>query len=78
MDWRGGVSVPAEPAWVPHMPAREALPDLVEIEGLRGKIERRREGRSRSRPIPEELWKEVRLRSSNSGLAAWPRAVGRL
>jgi hypothetical protein len=44
---------------------------LAEIEGLKRKIERWRQGRPKSLPMPEELWREATAAAGRLGTAVW-------
>jgi len=52
------------------------LPDLAEIEGLRRKIERWRQGRPKRLPMPEELWREATAAARKLGTGRVARALG--
>ena len=52
------------------------LPDLAEIEGLRRKIGRWRQGRPKSQSMPEELWREATAAAKRLGAGRVARALG--
>lgn len=52
------------------------LPDLAEIEGLQRKVERWRESRPKSVPMPEELWREATAAAKRLGTGRVARALG--
>jgi hypothetical protein len=52
------------------------LPELAEIEGLRGRIEAWRQMRPKSRPMPEELWQEASAAAKRLGAGRVARALG--
>ena len=58
------------------MQAEAILPELTEIEGLRGRIEAWRQSRPKSRPMPEELWQEASEASKRLGTGRVARALG--
>jgi hypothetical protein len=58
------------------MRAQAILPELTEIEGLRGRIEGWRQSRPKSRPIPEELWQEASEAAKRLGAGRVARALG--
>jgi hypothetical protein len=52
------------------------LPDLAAIEGLGRKIERWRQGRPKSLPMPEALWQEATAAARKLGTGRVARALG--
>jgi len=58
------------------MQAEGVLPDLAEIEGLRGRVEAWRQIRPKSRPMPEELWSEASAAAKRLGAGRVARALG--
>jgi hypothetical protein len=58
------------------MQAEGALPELSEVEGLRGRIEGWRQTRPKSRPMPEELWQEASAAAKSLGTGRVARALG--
>lgn len=52
------------------------LPELAEIEGLRGRIEAWRQMRPKSRPMPEELWRAASAAAKRLGAGRVARALG--
>jgi len=58
------------------MQAEAILPELTEIEGLRGRIEGWRQSRPKSRPMPEELWQEASEAAKRLGTGRVARALG--
>jgi hypothetical protein len=58
------------------MQAKGALPELTEIEGLRGRIEGWRQMRPKSWPMPEELWQEASAAAKRLGTGRVARALG--
>ena len=58
------------------MQAEAILPELTEIEGLRGRIEGWRQSRPKSRPMPEELWQEASGAAKRLGTGRVARALG--
>jgi hypothetical protein len=65
-----------EPAGGKYMQAEAILPELTEIEGLRGRIEGWRQSRPKSRPMPEELWQEAGEAAKRLGTGRVARALG--
>jgi hypothetical protein len=56
---------------------REAiLPELAEIEGLRGRIEGWRQSWPKSRAMPEDLWQEASEAAKRLGTGRVARALG--
>lgn len=58
------------------MRAEVGLPELTEIEGLRGKIEGWRQSQPKSRSMPEELWQEASTAARTLGAGRVARALG--
>jgi len=58
------------------MHTRGVLPELAEIEGLHGRIEAWRQMRPKSRPMPEELWREASAAAKRLGAGRVARALG--
>jgi hypothetical protein len=58
------------------MQAQAILPELTEIEGLRGRIEQWRQSRPKSRPMPEELWQGASEAAKRLGTGRVARALG--
>jgi hypothetical protein len=54
----------------------QQLPDLAETNGLKGKIERWRQGRPKSGRMPEELWQEASAAAKRLGTNRVARALG--
>jgi hypothetical protein len=54
----------------------QQLPALSEIDGLKGKIERWRQGRPKSRSMPEELWQEASAAAKRLGTGRVARELG--
>jgi hypothetical protein len=52
------------------------LPELAEIAGLHGRIEAWRQMRPKSRPMPEELWREASAAAKRLGAGRVARALG--
>jgi hypothetical protein len=52
------------------------LPDLAEIEGLKRKIQGWRQGRPKSLPMPEELWREATAAAGRLGTGRVARVLG--
>lgn len=52
------------------------LPELAEIEGLRGRIDAWRQMRPKSRPMPEELWREASAAAKRLGAGRVARELG--
>lgn len=51
-------------------------PELTGIEGLRGRIEGWRQSRPKSRPMPQELWREASEAAKRLGTGRVARALG--
>ncbi len=51
-------------------------PELTGIEGLRGRIEGWRQSRPKSRPMPQELWREASEAAKRLGTGRVARAPG--
>jgi hypothetical protein len=58
------------------MQAEGVLPELAEIEGLRERIEAWRQMRPKSRPMPEELWREASAAAKRLRAGRVARALG--
>jgi hypothetical protein len=58
------------------MHTEAVLPELAEIEGLHGRIEAWRQMRPKSRPMPEELWREASAAAKRLGAGRVARALG--
>jgi len=58
------------------MRAEVVIPELTEIEGLRGKIEGWRGSQPKSRSMPEELWQEASKAARRLGAGRVARALG--
>jgi hypothetical protein len=58
------------------MQAEAILPELTEIEELRGRIGGWRQSRPKSRPMPEELWQEASEAAKRLGTGRVARALG--
>jgi hypothetical protein len=54
----------------------QKLPNLSEIDGLKVKIERWRQGRPKSGSMPEELWQEASAAAKRLGTNRVARALG--